>query len=137
MQKLNTAFIYSKEFLKFKLPKGYPWSLKRTEATYQLCKKQNLLNHEWISIHKPTPCREKDILTFHDKRYIDLLKQANNGVLTLRFRSIARIVRRIPDPECTPDTIGRGAARWPSGLSVDLALIPKIDIFVLVLVYEI
>jgi acetoin utilization protein AcuC len=80
MSPLKTAFIYSKDFSKFKPPKGYPWSVKRTEAIYQLCKKQNLLNHEWINVLSPGPAAEKDILTFHDKKYIGLLKQANKGI---------------------------------------------------------
>lgn len=80
MKPIKTAFIYSKDFSKFKTPKGYPWSVKRTESTYLLCKKQGLLNHEWISVHSPKPASEKDILSFHDKKYIGLLKQANKGV---------------------------------------------------------
>jgi len=80
MQSIKTAFIYSKEFSNFKPPKGYPWSVKRTEATYQLCKKQNLIDHEWITVYAPTPAKEKDLLIFHDKKYLGLLKQANNGV---------------------------------------------------------
>jgi acetoin utilization protein AcuC len=80
MKPLKTAFIYTDAFLKFKTPKGYPWSVKRTEATYQLCKKLKLLDHEWISVHRPAPARESDLLSFHDKKYIGILKKANEGI---------------------------------------------------------
>jgi acetoin utilization protein AcuC len=80
MKNIKSAFIYSKEFAKFKPPKGYPWALKRTEATYQLCKKLGLLDHEWINIYTPAPAKEAEILSFHDKKYIGFLKKANNGV---------------------------------------------------------
>ncbi|MCP4683239.1 MAG: acetoin utilization protein AcuC [Desulfobacterales bacterium] len=79
MDRVKTAFIYSKEFLKFKPPKNYPWSVRRTEATYQLCNKLKLLDHKWISVHIPAPARESEILLFHDKNYINLLKKANKG----------------------------------------------------------
>jgi acetoin utilization protein AcuC len=80
MASKKTAFIYSKEFSKFKPPKGYPWSVKRTESTYQLCKKMKLLDHGWISVQTPAPAKETDALAFHDKKYITLLKKANKGV---------------------------------------------------------
>jgi len=77
---MKSAFIYSKEFQKFKPPKGYPWSNKRTEATYQLCKKLHLLDHDWIRIHTPTPVKESELYPFHDEKYIGLLKKANKGI---------------------------------------------------------
>jgi acetoin utilization protein AcuC len=80
MGSAKTAFIYSKEFSKYKPPKGYPWSVKRTEATYQLCKKLKLFDHEWIRVHSPEPAKESEVLAFHDKKYISLLKKANKGV---------------------------------------------------------
>jgi len=80
MGSAKTAFIYSKEFSKYKPPKGYPWSVKRTEATFQLCKKLKLFDYEWIRVHTPEPAKESEVLAFHDKKYIALLKKANKGV---------------------------------------------------------
>lgn len=76
----KSAFIYSKEFLKFKPHKGYPWSVRRTEATYQLCKKLNLLDHDWIRVRTPKPIEESELYSFHDKKYIGILKKANQGI---------------------------------------------------------
>lgn len=80
MESVKTAFIYSNDFLKYTPPKDYPWFVKRTEATYQLCKSLKLLDHEWISVHSPRPAKESQILAFHEKKYINLLKKANKGV---------------------------------------------------------
>ena len=77
---MKSAFIFSKEFSKFKPHKGYPWSVKRTEATYQLCKKLDLLNHDWIRVYTPKPAKESELYSFHDKKYIGFLKKANKGV---------------------------------------------------------
>ncbi|SPD75970.1 Histone deacetylase superfamily protein [uncultured Desulfobacterium sp.] len=85
MKPPKTAFIYSDAFLRFKPPEGYPWSVKRTEATYQLCRKLKLLNHEWISVYSPVPARESDLLSFHDKRYLATLKKANEGIFKERW----------------------------------------------------
>ncbi len=85
MDQVKTAFIYSKEFSKFKPPKNYPWSVRRTETTYQLCKKLNLLDHEWVSVYIPEPATEPEILLFHNKKYINLLKKANKGVFNEKW----------------------------------------------------
>ena len=77
---MNSAFIYSKECSKFKPPKGYPWSVQRTEATFQLCKKLNLLDRDWIRVFTPEPAKESELYAFHDKKYIEILKKANQGI---------------------------------------------------------
>jgi len=77
---MKSAFIYSKEFLKFKPPNGYPWSVQRTEATFKLCEKLNLLNHDWIRVFTPEPAKESELYSFHDKNYIEILKKANRGI---------------------------------------------------------
>jgi acetoin utilization protein AcuC len=77
---MKSAFIYSEHFSKFKPPNEYPWSVERTEATYQLCKKLNLLDRDWISVCTPKPAKESELYSYHDKRYITILKKANKGL---------------------------------------------------------
>ena len=77
---MKSAFIYSKEFSRFKPPKGYPWLIQRTEATFQLCKKLNLLDRDWIRVFTPEPAEESELYAFHDKKYIEILKKANQGI---------------------------------------------------------
>ena len=76
---MKSVFIYSQKFSKFKPYSGYPWSAHRTEATYQLCRKLNLLNRDWIRVRAPKPANESDFYSFHDKEYIGILKKANSG----------------------------------------------------------
>ncbi len=78
--KLKSAFIYSREFLKFDPPQGFPWSVRRTEETYQLCKRLGLLDQKWVTVVSAKPARETDLLNFHEKTYIQILKKANKGV---------------------------------------------------------
>lgn len=77
---MRTAFIYSKDFAKFKPPKGHPWLVERSHATYQLCKRLHLLEHDWIHTYVPKPAEAEELLTFHTKEYIRLLKKANKGI---------------------------------------------------------
>ena len=64
----------------FKAYPGYPWLFERGEATYRLCKKLQLFDHDWIGIYSPRPASTADILSFHTKEYITILKKANKGV---------------------------------------------------------
>ena len=76
---MHSAFIYSEKLAKIQAPKGYPWLFDRSESTYQLCKKLHLLDYDWMSICIPKPANSEEILDFHSKKYINLLKKANRG----------------------------------------------------------
>jgi acetoin utilization protein AcuC len=76
---VRSAFIYSKEFAKFKAYKGYPWLFERSDVTYQLCKRLQLFDRDSIRIHTPKPADTEALLSFHTKKYISLLKKANQG----------------------------------------------------------
>ncbi|MBU0733907.1 MAG: acetoin utilization protein AcuC [Proteobacteria bacterium] len=84
---MKSAFIYNKAFSSFKPPKGYPWSVHRTEATYKLCNALNLLKHDWIQVQTPHPAEPSDLFSFHDKKYVGLLKEANSGIFNERWLS--------------------------------------------------
>ena len=77
---MRSAFIHSQQLARFKAYQGYPWQFKRGEATYQLCKKLKLFDHDWITVHTPKPASQADILTFHTQEYVNMLKKANKGV---------------------------------------------------------
>jgi acetoin utilization protein AcuC len=76
---VRTAFIYGPEFSKFKAYKGYPWLFDRSEVTYQLCNRLQLFDRDSTEIHAPKPARPEALLSFHTKKYISLLKKANQG----------------------------------------------------------
>ncbi len=77
---MRSAFIYSEKLAEIKAPKGYPWLFDRSESTYQLCKKLHLFDYDWMSICIPKPANTKEVLNFHSKKYINLLKKANKGI---------------------------------------------------------
>ena len=77
---MRSAFVHSRQFSKFKAYRGYPWQFKRGEATHGLCKKLGLFDHEWMTVHTPKPASMEDILTFHTKQYVTVLKKANKGI---------------------------------------------------------
>lgn len=77
---MRSAFIYSEKLAEIKAPKGYPWLFDRSESTYQLCKKLHLLDYDWMSICIPKPANSEEVLNFHSKKYINLLKKANKGI---------------------------------------------------------
>lgn len=77
---MRSAFIYSEKLAEIKAPKGYPWLFDRSESTYQLCKKLHLFDYDWMSICIPKPANTEEVLNFHSKKYISLLKKANKGI---------------------------------------------------------
>jgi len=77
---VRSAFIHSQQFARFKAYPGYPWQFERSEVTYRLCKKLQLFDHDWIGIYSPKPASTADILSFHTKEYVTILKKANKGV---------------------------------------------------------
>lgn len=77
---MRSAFIHSQQFAMFKAYTGYPWLFERSEVTYRLCKKLQLFDHDWIGIYSPKAASTADILSFHTKEYITILKKANKGV---------------------------------------------------------
>ncbi|MBU4258318.1 MAG: hypothetical protein KKH45_02860, partial [Proteobacteria bacterium] len=77
---MQSAFIYSDEFSKFKVSKEYPWLTERSDVTYNKCKELRLLDHDWIKVVQPKPASIKDLYLYQTKEYIDLLKKADKGV---------------------------------------------------------
>lgn len=76
---MRSVFIHSPQFARFKAYNGYPWLFKRSDVTYRLCKQLQLFEHDWMTIKSPEPLGSSDILSFHTKEYIALLKKANRG----------------------------------------------------------
>jgi acetoin utilization protein AcuC len=76
---VRSAFIHSEDFADFEAYEGYPWLFERSEATHRLCKRLKLFEPEWITVHSPEPASEEDILRFHKKEYVSILKKANKG----------------------------------------------------------
>jgi acetoin utilization protein AcuC len=76
----RTAFLYTEEFLHFDYGPTHPLRISRLNLTYELIKAFGLLslpNSRTVEVQK---AGEKDLLSFHSREYIDVLKAANAGI---------------------------------------------------------
>ncbi len=77
---MKTAFIYSDDFAKYDYGQGHPLKPFRLKLTYELMKAYGLLSLPNTSFVKAKPATEKDLLLYHAKDYINILKAANGGL---------------------------------------------------------
>ena len=83
---MQTAFIYSDDFAKYDYGPGHPLKPFRLKLTYELLKAYGLLSIPHVRVVEALPAGEDDLLLYHTRDYIDILKVANSG-------------RKIPDAE--------------------------------------
>ena len=76
---MKTAFIYSDKFAGFDYGPGHPLRPFRLKLTYELIKTCGLLSSADPRVIEPQPARLEDLLTWHTKDYVDMLKASNNG----------------------------------------------------------
>ncbi len=76
---MKRAFIYTDSYLNYDYGPTHPLRIKRLELTYELIKAYGLLDLPDVQFIKTRKASEEDLLSFHEKRYIDILKKANEG----------------------------------------------------------
>ncbi len=77
----NAVFVYSPEQLEYKFTDSHPFNQKRLILTMDLLKKINaLMDDDIIPARMAT---EDEIALAHDRKYIEIVKQAGKGLLTL------------------------------------------------------
>lgn len=75
----KTAFLYTDEFQRFDYGPTHPLRISRLELTYELIKAYGLLSlPQSRFVHVQKAC-EVDLLTFHGRDYLDVLKSVNAG----------------------------------------------------------
>ncbi len=77
---MKTAFIYSEDFAKYDYGRGHPLKPFRLKLTYELIKAYGLLSIPDVRVVGAKPAEEEDLLLYHSRDYIDVLKAANSGV---------------------------------------------------------
>ena len=77
---MKSAFVFSELFEFFRAHDGYPWMFSRSRAAFDLCRANNFLDREDISIVSPEPAARNELEVYHSKAYLDLLQKANTGV---------------------------------------------------------
>src|SRR5512135_443108 len=77
---MKTAFIYSEDFAKYDYGPGHPLKPFRLKLTYELIKEYGLLSPSNVRVVEAEPALEEDLLLYHTRDYIDVLKAANGGL---------------------------------------------------------
>ena len=77
---MKTVFIYSDEFAKFEHGEAHPLKTFRLKLTYELIKAYGLLSLPNTQYVEAVMAEEEDILSFHDRDYIEILKASNSGI---------------------------------------------------------
>jgi acetoin utilization protein AcuC len=76
---MKTAFVYSDEFARFDYGSGHPLKPFRLKLTHDLIRACGLLAPADPRLIEPSMASVEDLLTFHTKEYIDILRAANGG----------------------------------------------------------
>jgi len=76
---MKTAFIYTDDFMKFNYGPSHPLKTFRLKLTYELIKAFGLLSLPDTCYIEAKAAADEDLLLFHDKDYIEILKAVNRG----------------------------------------------------------
>lgn len=76
---MKTAFIYSDEFARFDYGAGHPLKPFRLKLTYELINACGLLAPRDPRLVESPVAQPEDLLTWHAREYIDILKAADGG----------------------------------------------------------
>jgi acetoin utilization protein AcuC len=77
---MKTAFIYSDDFAIYDYGPGHPLKCFRLKLTYELVKAYGLLSLPDVRVVEAKPTAEEDLLLYHARDYIDVLRAANGGL---------------------------------------------------------
>jgi acetoin utilization protein AcuC len=78
---MNTALIYTDAYLDYDYGPMHPLRIIRLKLTYDLIKAYGLLNLPSVQFIPTIKAEEKELLTFHSREYLNILRQANEGHL--------------------------------------------------------
>ena len=76
---MKTAFLYTDAFAAFEYGPGHPLKPVRLKLTYDLIRACGLLDPSDPRLVQPIPARTEDLLSFHTRDYIDILRASNSG----------------------------------------------------------
>ena len=80
---MSTAFIYSEKLGSYYYGKGHPMRPLRLALTYELIKALGLTELPDSSILPARKATENELLLFHTREYIELLKEAGTGMIPI------------------------------------------------------
>ena len=77
---MKTAFIYSDELAKYDYGQSHPLKPYRLKLTYELIQAYGLLSLPDTRILEARRAEDEDLLLFHDRDYIEMLRALNRGI---------------------------------------------------------
>ncbi len=80
---MKSVFLHSHEVAKFDFGPGHPYKPERAIKTYELCRRYGVMERPWMKTMVPQPIDPGLLTLFHDEKYLDLLREANTGKVTL------------------------------------------------------
>ncbi len=75
----KTGIIWSDQFTKYNLGEGHPMNARRLDIPYQLYKSLDFLNNPSFVEYTPVEASEDDILRYHSKNYIKMVKSLSKA----------------------------------------------------------
>lgn len=81
MTVMKRAFIYTDAYLEFDYGPTHPLKIIRLKLTYELIKAYGLLDPPSVQLITTRRAEEKDLLLFHSRDYLNILKEASEGHL--------------------------------------------------------
>lgn len=77
--KQKTALIYSHRFDQFSYGESHPFNVQRFRLAYELLAAYGLDRLPDATVHEASPVAEEELYTFHDRRYIDRMKEFSSA----------------------------------------------------------
>ncbi|MFY9397756.1 MAG: acetoin utilization protein AcuC [Desulfomonilia bacterium] len=76
---MKSAFIHTSKFDDYNMGESHPFKPYRGTMTFELCYRYGLLDKPWIEVVEPTATTMDVMLEYHQREYIETLKDANTG----------------------------------------------------------
>ena len=80
---MRSIFIHSHEVAKFDFGPGHPYKPERAIKAYELCRRYGVMDRSWMRTMAPKPIDPGLLSLFHDEEYLNLLREASAGKVTL------------------------------------------------------
>jgi acetoin utilization protein AcuC len=77
---MKTAFLYTDALAGFDYGETHPLKTVRLKLTYELIRAYGLLSLPGSRLIEPRMATDEDLLKFHERRYLEILKKANSGL---------------------------------------------------------
>ncbi len=84
---MKQAFVFSEEFFNFDYGPSHPLRMERLKLAHDLMEAYGLFDLEYVDYIEAKPASMEEVLRFHKKEYLEILKIANKGKTKHEFWS--------------------------------------------------